>query len=299
MRRGLVMSLILTATALAQTPPPDAAAIRRQVDSLIRTFCQGPMEDQAGLAAELATVGAPAVDYLCSLLDRRDEAFPLVAVATAVGRLGQPRSLPALARLLELPDAGVRVAAIQALERLDHSDSLPVLAAAVDDADPEVAEAAAAALLTQRVDPRRLVLTIRRRLPEAVEKARLTQVLARAANEPAHEALLELVRSGRDEVRVAALQGLRLSARNGDRLLVLALLRGPTATAVKREACILLGTMRCLESIEDLIGLLDDPGVAGSAHWALKQITGQRLKADASLWRQWWSRSRPGHQDRK
>ncbi len=90
-----------------------------------------------------------------------------------------------------------------------------------------------------------------------------------------------------------SLQALRLRVRREDGSSVLNLLRRTGSTAVKKEACLLLGAAKVLTATKDLIDLLrqPEPGLVKQAHQALQKITDQPLEPDPELWEQWWNRS--------
>ncbi|MEN9938302.1 MAG: hypothetical protein RLZZ387_4881 [Chloroflexota bacterium] len=126
----------------------------------------------AGVVADaLVRAGADGVERLLTLLDTDNDAVIATAVA-ALGRIGAPRAVPPLTRLLEQegevaivaagalahigdrrpfeeligmlrrPDAAVRQAAVGALNAIGHPDMAARAAVLLDDPDPHVREAA-------------------------------------------------------------------------------------------------------------------------------------------------------------
>lgn len=65
-----------------------------------------------------------------------------------------------------------------------------------------------------------------------------------------------------------------------------------TDAGVRRGACLVVGRLEDSQSTAEVIQLLgdEDPLVAESAYWALKQITGEALGADLERWRLWYDR---------
>jgi HEAT repeat protein len=292
MSKSSLWSLALLIAHLpAQTPPDVAAQLHRRVDALIQAWRQRERAEPQKLATDFVVLGADASPYLRELLDDKDDDLPRESMAIALGRLRDVDAVEPLARLLARRETGVRFAAVEALDRLTLPACLPVLAAAADDADVEVAGRACSALV-EWTDKPHMVQAVTSRLPVAKAKGRLAQVLAGSGSDEGHAALLGLL-EGDEELVLVALQGLRTMTAQQDAPRVADLLRHSTSIAVKREACYLLGKTRHQPAIGDLVELLsqDNAGLAGSAHWALKEITGQRLKPDAALWREWWSRS--------
>src|SRR5262249_39790120 len=137
-----------------------------------------------------------------------------------------------------------------------------------------------------------LVPTVVPRLPDALAKGRRPQVRAAAGGDEGHAALVAML-DGDEALVLPGLQALRVVATSDDAGRVTEILRRTSSIPVKREACQLLGKARHRPAVPELIELLaqDHAGLAASAHWALKEITGERLKADPALWREWWSRA--------
>jgi HEAT repeat protein len=283
--------MLLTPLA-AQSPAVNDLALRR-VDALIKQWREDPSCEPLRLAMEFVALGKVVTPRLCNLLDSSEEQLPRVEMTMALGRLGDDRAVGSLAKLFARTDVDVRLAAVEALDRLDFRECLPVLVAALDDEDGRVAKRAESALQIWPDKPG-VLDAVKQRLPAAAEKSRLAQVLATTGTDECHALLLDMLASDDGFCVVAALQGLQSAPKEGDAKRVVELLSSTRTSAVKREACSLLGKLRYRPAAADLIELLtqEDPGLVASAHWALKQITGQQLKPDVALWREWWNRSR-------
>jgi hypothetical protein len=106
---------------------------------------------RAGLAIDILVDGLHelrAVEPLCELLDRASDAAILKQAARGLGRLGDRRAAPALARLLSNNKRAfvARQAAAEALGQIGGDESQQALSAALADPLPTVRAAAQRAL---------------------------------------------------------------------------------------------------------------------------------------------------------
>ncbi len=120
------------------------AAGRAAVEPLAAELAQGTPSSAAIAATLLGDLGdRRATLALCAATDTRDGDAALWLVAIdALARLGDPASLPALARAAEAPQADVRLAAFAALQTLADPRGTPVAEAGLADPDPRVRAAA-------------------------------------------------------------------------------------------------------------------------------------------------------------
>lgn len=93
--------------------------------------------------------------------------------------------------------------------------------------------------------------------------------------------------AGTERDLLDALGGLWRAADAEDGPRLIRVLEATDSTSVERKLCLLLGKTSVRAAVPALIERLDaeSPGLAKDAHWALVQISGQRLPA---LWRRWW-----------
>lgn len=290
--RCALAALVMSGCLFGQDDDQDGAAVRGRALAILGEWRQGAHADHARLVTDLVALGKRASPTLCEVLEAGDASQPVEDLLQAIGQLGCPAAVPTVGSFALSASARVRLAAVRALADLGLPECLPHLVVAVDDEDDAVVRRAQAALLDPRVEVWRMVSALRDRLPAAKDKWRLTQVLARSEAKEAHEALLGLlVYDG--SLQIASLQALRLRARSEDAAAVLDLLRRSSSSAVRKEACLFLATVKFRPATADLIDLLrqPEPGLVKHAHLALQQITDQPLKPDPELWEQWWSRS--------
>jgi hypothetical protein len=243
------------------------------------------------LAKSLESLGPPAVDYLGWLLDTSAGKVPHRSIAFALGKLGIPKGLAALGRLLGSKEPEERLSAVTGLCLVEGPEVDPYLFKALDSRSVEIWQMASQTLVDRlkKDSDGRLFRSLMTRLSTAPIKAPYTITLAQSGLPEAHRDLIILLQSENDEDVKAAIQGISLMNDPGDGELVLGLLRG-ARSSVKKEMCLLLGKLKYRSAVPDLIALLrdDTPGVPGNAHWALREITGKSYAASADLWQTWW-----------
>ncbi|HET6229900.1 MAG TPA: HEAT repeat domain-containing protein [Longimicrobiaceae bacterium] len=113
-------------------------------------------------------LGAAHQEHLVRLLADAD-ASTVSGAARLVGRLRVVTAAPEVARLLQRPEAGLRLVAVEALQELRSPSASGALEGALDDADREVRVAAARALASLRYAPARA------KLEAAIESKRLRE----------------------------------------------------------------------------------------------------------------------------
>jgi HEAT repeat protein len=288
---GIIVTALLALGAAARTGD---GALRYddpkpKVDTILATWRSKGGENPDALVA----LGSNAAPYLCQLLDSRVEGLPVEPIALAIGRLGASHSIPTLGRLLDSGSAKERAVAVEALRISGQRDRLSHLARAFEDPDDAVSSHAETALLAATGESFVVVSIVQQRILRAKDKARLCRLLGRIQGPEAGEALLEMLTSINDDDVLAALQGLWLRANvdDGDHVTELAL--RSDSVPVRKETCIVLGKLKYKRGTRALIELLRDAneGVVANAHWALREITGEVLKPDFTLWDQWWQRA--------
>lgn len=87
-----------------------------------------------------------AVEPLIMVLESRDEVGVMASAAEALGEIGDPKAVPALARLLVRSYLEVRLKAVQALAKIGSEESMKVIERALRDPNLVVRRAAQEAL---------------------------------------------------------------------------------------------------------------------------------------------------------
>lgn len=183
MRSGATIVVALAALAGAVPAQGDAPAA---VDELLERWRAAPERSADGLARDLVEVGAAAEPHLRRLLLSGREPLATQPIATALARIGSsPESLGAIGRLLEAPDAALRIAGATALGEASSLGPLAPLLAALEDPIPAVRAAAAASLVRVARDHPGLDVQrwLRRQLAEQPRSGRGEVVLARITAE--------------------------------------------------------------------------------------------------------------------
>jgi HEAT repeat protein len=129
-----------------------------------------------------------------TVLPRASSALVRAEAASALGLIGDPRSLPALCRSLKDPDGGVRGAAAEALGRLRGAGAVEDLLVLLGDSDSRAKAGASLALGALRVEPAREKLeTLLRDSAPVVRRAacRALVALRNPASVPALVRLLD------------------------------------------------------------------------------------------------------------
>jgi HEAT repeat protein len=266
--------------------------LRREVDVKVHSAAAGRGDHPEILAQELVTLGPLAVPYLGALVSQRPQEVPVPALCLALGRLGDPRAVPALKQVvLQSAVAGHRVAAVGALGSLGTKEAIALLLGSLKDEDAQVWTRAGKELV--ELSRRGVIPDLARLLTEemkgASDKAAFAITLGRLGGPEARESLLDLLGQSAEASQLAALQGIREMLDPQDGAAVLSALRSPRG-AVRMEACLVLGRLKYQPAIPELIGLLnyEEAGVVLNAHWALRQMTDQKFPPDADLWAAWW-----------
>lgn len=252
----------------------------------------------AALADELARLGPEAAPRIAELLEQPGHGdAPAEALALALARAADERSVACLRRLATTADDEARVAALMGLAAAPDAAHLDVLVGALDGASDAVRDAAFAALSSWIELHPALVATARldRALGACRQLSSSARLLARLGTRDARAALRGMLESPDAERVSAALDGFAETDDVEARDAMRALLGAATPCEVRRKACLVLGRLEDADAIPELIELVgdEDGGLASDARWALERITGEHLAADPELWSEWWNGAGP------
>ncbi len=283
------LSLFLAVLPGAQAAPVDA---REDVHRVIDAWKRVPETPQVELTQALVSLGGAATGYLCELLDSDYPGAPVEPLAEAIGRVGHRNAPETLGRLLSSGVESERSVAVEALGNLRVREACPHLLRALDDAERSVVKRVEAILLEKHQLESWVARAVRERLRVVKDMGSLGKLLGEKGGEETHELLVELVGDWRPDFQLAGLQGLYVDGRPEDGEVVTQVMGTDGARAVRMQAALVLGKLRFTGGVRSLIDQLyeDDQGLCSNAHWALKRITGLKLKADPGLWEQWWER---------
>ncbi len=268
---------------------------RKRVDQLISLWTNASPNHRPEISREILKLGRDIVPYLSLILQKRLAHVPVRAISTVIGRWGDDRGIVGLASALKARDPDDRAAAVEALINIGKPVCVNHILSALDDESSEVWKPAGNHLIE---------LYRQGKLPNLVDL--LISSMARAQSKLAHAItlgrldipesrarLLELLSSGDNTVKQLAIQGLAENIHPEEAPEVLPLLSHGTNRALRQEACIYLGRARHRPAVPELIGMLEenDPGLAGNALRALREITGEKLGPDPDAWRNWYETS--------
>jgi HEAT repeat protein len=260
----------------------------RRADELIGRWSENQVGD---LARDLQSLGSDVGPYLCALIEQRRNSVPVAVVCGALGLLGDPDAIPSLAKLMTSEFPEERAAMVAALAAIGVPKCAPPLLDALNDELSMVYDPASKALvaMSRKEILSGLSRTILRRMSGAKNKVSHAITLGRQGDPEAREGLRDLLGTGDDKVVVAALQGLSEIKNPEDAHAVEPLLR-VESIEIRKTACIYLGKVKHLPAVPDLIRFLqeEDRGVSSNAHWALREISGERYGTAPDLWSAWW-----------
>lgn len=266
--QGVLLGWCLLVSAQpARGPTPPSTRIAQ----LIRRLDGPETRDQA--ADELRELGGEAVAELVAALADSDGELR-AALATILGRIGDPRAREALEGCLADDSPLVRRQAALALGSLGHRGAVPALLTALGDRDPQV-RAYVAFALGELADGR---------------------VLA---------ALLRAVTDDAEEVRDYATAALgRLQDLRATPALLWLLAHDPSPY-VRAHAALALGELGAKGACGGLLAALEDPSdlTRRRSHRALCQLSGQNLpfsprtsalvrKGQVARWKEWYDSAR-------
>jgi HEAT repeat protein len=292
MRHPLLLAVLL----LLPSAPSGQDEMRRRVDQTIAEWRAHPKLSEVRLVQSLLELGPGAVPVLCGLVQAPEAELPLGAIARTLARDGGEQALEALGRVLTTEEIERRETVATALGESRGPAALEPLLVALGDEHPRVALAAARSVaeLVSGDVIEAPVAALEHRLRAGDSREGYAFALARLEGEEAREALYRLAEDAFDpRIALAALMGLWESPRPEDAVAVAPLVSEAGNLAVRKQACLLMGRLQHQAAVRDLIDALheEDVGLVKNAHWALRQITGQRLGRDAELWETWWKGS--------
>lgn len=264
--------------------------VRRDVDAMLVAFASTNPEGRRSLGARLREKGPEAVAYACWLARHGKPAIEKADLIEAIGQCDTADVLPALLDLAGFaPDSFARGAAVKALARMDGAAAAAAVEAALTDRSGQVWRVAKEEILTLYKQGRVNMESLLARFKAAEYKEQIADVLSKIGGETALDALQQLLKEGDNKDKAFALRALATHQRVEDAEIAADLLDDKDVD-VRREACYFLGKVKHGPSVRALLGLLDDDEevVSESAHWALRQITGQTYARDIPLWNQWW-----------
>ena len=274
--------------------------VRDAIEADIAEWESGERPRPDDLVQRLTRHGQAAEEHLLSLIAAREaRQLPARPLAIALGRVGETsRTKSVLVELLGAAAGEDRSAAAAGLGELRELTTLPALIEALDDSVDEVRKASGDAVLALAQGEGRgpVLSALDRDFTKLELHDQAALVLGKLGGDRARSLLRGLVIRWTDEAGVlAGLSGLWLCAESTDADLVHPLLGSSYSLAVRRKACLVIGKIGYRDAVPELIELLgsDERGLVADAHWALKKITGQRLRASIDLWRIWWERMGP------
>jgi HEAT repeat protein len=268
--------------------------VRRGIDRAITSWNAAPQNDKPNIAPEIRKAARDGFPYLCLLIEKRMTMVPVNVLCAELGTIGDIRAIPALRAVLGTESARDREAAVTALLKIGKPECLNPLIEALNDPADTVWRPISELLVRKfnRGELPNLPSILESSLEKAESRQGYVITLGNMVGSQAHDTLLNLLRNGGDTERREALQGLSARPSAEDAELVLPLL-GRGERSLRQEACLYLGKTKHQPAVPDLIRLLEreEGGIAANAHWALREITGEKMDANPEAWRQWYERS--------
>ena len=249
------------------------------VPSLLRYLCDERLDDEMFYLLTdviIKVLGDTAVSYTCQFLDCESGTVRLTIIRI-LERIGNKEALTALLR----PLSGSRTRMIEAAEK------------------------AIVAVLKRQPDNQELF----NMLGEAAistkdisKKVRIISCLGFSGSRLAVPVLLGFTADWEIRIRKAAITTLVILG--FDDTAVLTAIRRflqDKDFQLRREAALSLGKLQDIESVENLIALLNDEkkGVRGSAHYSLRQMTGQNFPPNSERWKVWWDNESKKHNEHR
>jgi hypothetical protein len=276
------------------TPAGVPQAAREAADAIIMDAIDGKSSDRQ-VARRLEELGPEVAPYLWLLLEQRAKALPAAGICAALKKFEDPKAIPGLtAALREGQQSEDRRQALQALIQLAPSEIDKLALSALDDPAADVWREAKGFLVAKfrKGGADEMPNLVARAMVNAENKIGYAITLGDFVTEPARKELLYLLSSGDDFAKRAAVQGLELHPKIEDGPEVARFL-GVRDAMLKQEVCLYVGKLKYTAAVPDLIALLGDEaaGVVSNAHWALKEITGEKLAADRQVWQSWFDSS--------
>jgi HEAT repeat protein len=264
-RRERAIELLAEAGA-QESIPAFLAVLRREEHLMVRWRALHALQQLSGALAE--SEGPPAgeieawregvVTELITQL-HSEHASQRWEAAEGLGRLGDPRAVPALVEMLRDPHAFVRWAAAQALGQIGGETAIPLLLTLVQDPDRLARRSAVDALGHLDAEPARRALHRALHDPDPTVCRNAIEAVARQGDAGAVEALASLLDVRNDPwVRYSAAEALGVV---GDHRAVAPLIEAvqDSRVLIRRVAVRALGLLRDSRAIQPLIQALKDP----------------------------------------
>jgi HEAT repeat protein len=276
------------------TPGGVPALLRDRADAIVAEWMEGKSSDRQ-LAREFEDLGPEVVPYLSLLLEERTKKVPAAAICAALKVIGDARAIRGLTVAVHDGQGDEdRRQAVLALIKIGTPDTENAIMGALEDPSSNVWKEAKDYIVERYKKggmddlPNQLAKSMSR----SENKVAYAVTLGSLGDPTARKELLYLLGSADDLSKRAALQGLSLRPAAEDGAEVARYLT-TRDDMLKREACLFVGKVKYAGAVPDLIQILgeDDQGAAANAHWALKEITGEKLAADRVLWQNWFEAS--------
>jgi len=179
---------------------------KRSVEPLIEAL--GDKYPQVQQAAEnaLVAIGAPSVKYLePAVSDPRTGVRQ--RVASALGRIGDPRGIEPLIAVLQDQSVEVQRAAVDALGKIGDSRAVEPLIAVLQGDDPQIKDLAVQALV--RIDTAAVIPVVAAfQNPESRSRSKMADILGRIGDRRAIQPLIASLQDGDKDVRWKSVEAL-------------------------------------------------------------------------------------------
>ncbi|MGC8874285.1 MAG: HEAT repeat domain-containing protein [Chloroflexia bacterium] len=240
--------------------------LRRESDLIVRCRALGALRTLAGTAEAMEIPSPGEVDawrdeLLAGLVEQLRSPVPAQrwSAAEGLGRLGDPRALPALVRALRDPHAFVRWTAVQALEEIGSAETVALLLPLLEDKDPLVRRSAVDGLGRFDTPESRQALRRALRDPDPAVRRNAIDAVARLRDTEAVDTLI-LALDPRNGlwVRYSAAEALGVV---GDHRAIAPLMEAAedAQVLIRRVAVRSLGQLRDSRAIPTLMRALKDP----------------------------------------
>lgn len=290
---SILCASLLCADEIAPSKPP----VGTDVDTLFARLKEDPPISQRDLTKELSRLGSSAVPHILQYLNGTPDESALRAAFEAILETDDKNTVSHLISLLDADSKAVQIAAINALGRIVTPETITALTKIMmETQDSDLFKPAQAGIIailrSEKVSGTTFaVLTAIAEEGRKIEKIRIIHCLGASGNRRAGHVLIGFLEDPEMSVTVAAIAALG-TLKVSDHRISFRLRRflDEPNPYIRKEAALALGKLRDIESIHDLINLLDDahPGVIDTAHWALKQISGKRFSKSSVYWDTWW-----------
>lgn len=281
----------------AQTLPERDPEAQSKFSTLLGKLQGDPPISPKELAAQLVKLGRPVVPSILRYLNEKPKESIVNVLVDVLVRFRDEKTASYLKNFLNSEFRKVRLAAVRGLQSVGDSAVTETLLRLISGEDRDLvtaAQKALTAILRRESDNRQLFELMRTTAFSAKPstKTRILKCLGSSDSHLAVDVLLEFTTDRESSVKTAAIVSLGMLGFGESR--ICAAIRHflqDEAAQVRREAALALGRLQDIESMKELISLLDDKnrGVQANTHWALKNITGLRFPPNAARWKHWWN----------